>query len=89
MVLEIRSFCGLCAFLGTFLLWFYGYTNVNVVEITRTRRFLVPLEVGSPSRDPIHEVVQNVCHNTENIVRAEAIAKHLIVDQAHKVVYCR
>ena len=88
MVLEIRSFCGLCAFLGTFLLWFYGYTNVNVVEITRTRRFLVPLEVGSPgSRDPIHEVVQNVCHNTENILRAEA--KHFMVDQAHKVVYCR
>ena len=78
---SFRSFRGFCAFLGTVLLWFYGNT---LVEMIRTRRFLVPLEDNSES---IHQVAQNVCKNTENFLRAEA--KHFMVDQAHKVVYCR
>ena len=86
-MVEIRSFCGLCAFLSTFLIWlFYGYTNVNFVEIKRTRRFLVPLPSGE---DQIHEVVQNLCHLQSNGDTIKAQAKHFMVDQVHKIAYCR
>ena len=91
---EIRPLLGFVAFVATFFIWFYGYTNVNFVQISsasgaaRSRRFLVP---ALPSETTLGEqkYILKQCNLHKNESQTKVNPRHFMIDTVHKVAYCR
>ena len=89
---EIRPLLGCVAFFVTFFIWFYGYTNVNYIQISsappRSRRFLVRPSVPFET-SPGQKHLLKQCNLHKNGSQTKVNPAHFMVDTIHKVAYCR